>query len=72
MKELIFVLAFIGSFLICSWLLLNSHKFLRKTYLCSNCWKGTMVKVHNRVLLTDPVKYEYVCDRCGHREYRLK
>lgn len=39
--------------------------------LCPKCNKGTMIKQIDKVYLTYPVKYKYVCNVCNHIDYKF-
>ena len=48
-----------------------SNEELMQHILCSKCNKGTMIKEVDKVYLTSPVQYKYVCNACGHIDYKF-
>ncbi len=48
-----------------------TNKQLMQHILCPKCSKGTMIKEIEKVYLTNPVKYKYVCNTCNHIDYRF-
>ena len=43
----------------------------KSNLLCPECNKGTLIKQIDKVYLTNPVKYKYVCNACNHIDYKF-
>lgn len=46
------------------------EQYSEPKYLCPECKEGGMRKNLTMVLTTYPIKYLYVCNKCGYVEYQ--